>query len=534
MSKEEDIRFLKIQTCILRVNIHCDGCKKKVKKLLHKIDGVYTTSIDAEQGKVTVSGNVDPATLVKKLAKAGKHAELLAPKGGSNNSNPVQKPQPQGGKGQQKDNGKPLKGGNGGGGAGAGVGGKDQKGQHPQPTPQQQLLLQQQLQQLQQMKGSKDVQLPQLKNFNFLPPKDPKSVSFSLPPKGFDDYDDEDDFDDDEFDDDDDDEMDEFDCYDADFDDDFKNIKIKPAVATPNGHAMKDKKGGNGGGGSGKKGADVPVQKKVMCNTNEPKIGIGGSGKNGGGGGGGNQNQGGIGGGSATKNNGVGGGKNGGNAGPQNGKNGANSNKGAPIGNGSINASGQAGNCNTNPVNGAKRMFVKNEVGGGGGGGGGHLMMNPSMIGQGLPGLGVVHQMGTMQAPMGQMGNFPAAAAVQGHPAGGPPPGYYQGGMVAPPPEVIAAANPYQQQQQYMAAMLQQQQMQQQQQQQQMQQQRMMMMNAQDRAFQPMIGYSRPPLPMYYNMPPAPALAPATAPHQGDSYTTYFSDENTSSSCSIM
>ncbi|THU54750.1 hypothetical protein C4D60_Mb10t28430 [Musa balbisiana] len=97
MSKEEDIKFLKIQTCILKVNIHCDGCKKKVKKLLHKVDGVYTTSIDAEQGKVTVSGNVDPATLIKKLAKAGKHAELLAPKGGGNNnsSNQVQKPQPQ-------------------------------------------------------------------------------------------------------------------------------------------------------------------------------------------------------------------------------------------------------------------------------------------------------------------------------------------------------------------------------------------------------------------------------------------------------
>ncbi|THU57930.1 hypothetical protein C4D60_Mb03t08780 [Musa balbisiana] len=115
MSKEEDIRFLKIQTCILKVNIHCDGCKKKVKKLLHKVDGVYTTSIDAEQGKVTVSGDVDPATLVKKLAKAGKHAELLAPKGGDNSSsNQAQKSQPQQGKGQQKDNAKPQKG-NGGG-----------------------------------------------------------------------------------------------------------------------------------------------------------------------------------------------------------------------------------------------------------------------------------------------------------------------------------------------------------------------------------------------------------------------------------
>ena len=27
------------QTCVLKVNIHCDGCEKKVKKILHKIDG---------------------------------------------------------------------------------------------------------------------------------------------------------------------------------------------------------------------------------------------------------------------------------------------------------------------------------------------------------------------------------------------------------------------------------------------------------------------------------------------------------------
>lgn len=93
------------------MNIHCDGCKHKVKKLLQKIEGknitwlhyyllrslvlvqvlildvgVYTTTIDAEQGKV-VSGNVDPNMLIKKLVKSGKHAEMWgAQKGGSNNN----------------------------------------------------------------------------------------------------------------------------------------------------------------------------------------------------------------------------------------------------------------------------------------------------------------------------------------------------------------------------------------------------------------------------------------------------------------
>nr|ACJ85826.1 unknown [Medicago truncatula]AFK37755.1 unknown [Medicago truncatula] len=84
MSKEE---FLKIQKSVLKVNIHCDGCKHKVKKILQKIDGVFTTEIDAEQGKVAVSGNVDPNVLIKKLAKSGKHAQLWSVPKPNNNSN---------------------------------------------------------------------------------------------------------------------------------------------------------------------------------------------------------------------------------------------------------------------------------------------------------------------------------------------------------------------------------------------------------------------------------------------------------------
>lgn len=76
MGKDEDFKLLKIQTCVLRVNIHCDGCKQQVKKLLQRIEGVYSVSIDAEQQKVTVSGSVDTPTLIKKLVRAGKHAEL--------------------------------------------------------------------------------------------------------------------------------------------------------------------------------------------------------------------------------------------------------------------------------------------------------------------------------------------------------------------------------------------------------------------------------------------------------------------------
>ncbi|EXB40836.1 hypothetical protein L484_009081 [Morus notabilis] len=67
---------LKYQTWVLKVSIHCEGCKKKVKKVLQNIEGVYTTTIDSQQHKVTVTGNVDAGTLIKKLLRSGKHAEL--------------------------------------------------------------------------------------------------------------------------------------------------------------------------------------------------------------------------------------------------------------------------------------------------------------------------------------------------------------------------------------------------------------------------------------------------------------------------
>ncbi|KAM0001955.1 putative heavy metal-associated domain, HMA, heavy metal-associated domain superfamily [Helianthus debilis subsp. tardiflorus] len=68
--------FLLKQTFSLKVNIHCDGCKHKVRKILKKIEGVYSVDIDSGQQKVNVSGNVDSNTLIKKLIKSGKYAEV--------------------------------------------------------------------------------------------------------------------------------------------------------------------------------------------------------------------------------------------------------------------------------------------------------------------------------------------------------------------------------------------------------------------------------------------------------------------------
>ncbi|CAA0828192.1 Heavy metal transport/detoxification superfamily protein [Striga hermonthica] len=67
---------LTYKTWALRVSIHCVGCKRKVKKVLQSIEGVYKIEIDAKQHKVTVAGNVEAETLTKKLIKSGKNAFL--------------------------------------------------------------------------------------------------------------------------------------------------------------------------------------------------------------------------------------------------------------------------------------------------------------------------------------------------------------------------------------------------------------------------------------------------------------------------
>ncbi|KAG8067869.1 hypothetical protein GUJ93_ZPchr0005g14630 [Zizania palustris] len=68
---------LQCKTLALRVSIHCQGCKKKVKKVLLGVEGVYKCDIDGRSNKATVAvtGKVSADTLVRKLRRAGKHAE---------------------------------------------------------------------------------------------------------------------------------------------------------------------------------------------------------------------------------------------------------------------------------------------------------------------------------------------------------------------------------------------------------------------------------------------------------------------------
>ncbi|KAE9589589.1 hypothetical protein Lal_00000298 [Lupinus albus] len=85
---EEHVEPLMCKTCVLKVSIHCEACKRKVKRILQKIDGVYDINIDLRQQKVVVIGNVESETLIKKLiSKTGKLAELWPEKSESKKKN---------------------------------------------------------------------------------------------------------------------------------------------------------------------------------------------------------------------------------------------------------------------------------------------------------------------------------------------------------------------------------------------------------------------------------------------------------------
>ncbi|XP_038998319.1 heavy metal-associated isoprenylated plant protein 36-like [Hibiscus syriacus] len=63
-------------TCVLKVNVNCETCKRKMMDVLQNLHGVYSVAIDAEKGTLKVSGNVNPSIIMKIFEKNGKHGEI--------------------------------------------------------------------------------------------------------------------------------------------------------------------------------------------------------------------------------------------------------------------------------------------------------------------------------------------------------------------------------------------------------------------------------------------------------------------------
>ncbi|KAJ0967311.1 hypothetical protein J5N97_024228 [Dioscorea zingiberensis] len=68
-------------TVVLKVDMHCEGCAKKVKKSVKGFEGVESVAVDHGSNKLTVIGKVDPWKLRDRVEeKTRKKVELISPK----------------------------------------------------------------------------------------------------------------------------------------------------------------------------------------------------------------------------------------------------------------------------------------------------------------------------------------------------------------------------------------------------------------------------------------------------------------------
>ncbi|XP_059645329.1 heavy metal-associated isoprenylated plant protein 43-like [Cornus florida] len=67
-----------VQRTVLKVDISCQKCKKKLLKAVTGLEGVDKVEVDEAKGTLTVTGDADPYEIIVRTRKAGKHAEVVS------------------------------------------------------------------------------------------------------------------------------------------------------------------------------------------------------------------------------------------------------------------------------------------------------------------------------------------------------------------------------------------------------------------------------------------------------------------------
>lgn len=75
--KKSDARSI---TVVLKLDLHCDGCAKKVTKSIRQFEGVESVNADIDGDKLTVTGKVDPTSVKERVErKTHKKVEIVSP-----------------------------------------------------------------------------------------------------------------------------------------------------------------------------------------------------------------------------------------------------------------------------------------------------------------------------------------------------------------------------------------------------------------------------------------------------------------------
>ncbi|TYI82795.1 hypothetical protein E1A91_D05G246400v1 [Gossypium mustelinum] len=64
------------QTVALKIRMDCEGCARKVKKVLSGVKGAKSVDVDLKQQKATVTGNVEPKKVLAAAQTTKKKVEL--------------------------------------------------------------------------------------------------------------------------------------------------------------------------------------------------------------------------------------------------------------------------------------------------------------------------------------------------------------------------------------------------------------------------------------------------------------------------
>ncbi|XP_009622936.1 heavy metal-associated isoprenylated plant protein 2-like [Nicotiana tabacum] len=91
-----------VQKTVLKVDVSCDKCKKKILKAVSGLPGVEKIEIDGAKGTLSVTGDADPYEVIVRSRKAGKFVEVVSigppaapPKPDGQKKAEEQKPKPQ-------------------------------------------------------------------------------------------------------------------------------------------------------------------------------------------------------------------------------------------------------------------------------------------------------------------------------------------------------------------------------------------------------------------------------------------------------
>ncbi|KAK8621816.1 hypothetical protein V6N13_081248 [Hibiscus sabdariffa] len=67
-------------TAVYKIDMHCEGCAKKIKRSIKHYEGVEDVKTDSGANKLTVIGKIDPSKIRERLAeKTNKKVDLISP-----------------------------------------------------------------------------------------------------------------------------------------------------------------------------------------------------------------------------------------------------------------------------------------------------------------------------------------------------------------------------------------------------------------------------------------------------------------------